>query len=306
MIDRARMKKLVENLLVGSGVCRVGIRKVSRHSLVLAYHNVIPEGQDEAVGERSLHLPQAAFAAQLDHLMETHEVVPLDRLYETDSPSRPRVAITFDDAYRGAMTAGMAELAARGLSATVFVAPGLLGRASFWWDAFVQKEEHDLAEGFRQRALEEHRGCDTAIRSREEGDGSKSLPMPPHARPSTVAELSDAAGAMKGLTLGSHSWSHRALPYLSDVELRNELTRSFEWLRMHHERIVPWISYPYGLASRRVESAAKEAGYMGGLRICGGWVGTKLREPFAAPRMNIPGGLSINGFRLRTAGVIRA
>jgi len=303
MIDRVRTKKLVENLLVGSGACRVGIRRVARESLVLAYHNVIPEGRDDAVGERSLHLPQTEFAAQLDHLIDTHEVVGLERISEPGDKARPRVAITFDDAYRGAMTAGIAELAARGLPATVFVAPGLLGNNSFWWDAFVQRGEHDLPETFRRRALEEHRGCDRSIRSREEGYGHTISTLPEHARPSSAAELSAAAAAMDGLTFGSHSWSHRALPYLSDAELWEELTRPLEWLRTDHERVVPWISYPYGLVSKRVEAAAQEAGYIGGLTISGGWIRT-VREPFAAPRMNIPAGLSINGFRLRTAGLI--
>jgi len=79
MIDRARSKKLVEGFVVGSGACGIGIRMGSQRSLVLAYHNVVPEGQDEAAGERSLHLPRAAFVA-LDRLMETDEVVPVERI----------------------------------------------------------------------------------------------------------------------------------------------------------------------------------------------------------------------------------
>jgi len=44
------------------------------------------------------------------------------------------------------MTVWMAGLAARGLPATVFVAPGLLDGNSFWWDAFLQPDEPDLPE----------------------------------------------------------------------------------------------------------------------------------------------------------------
>ena len=37
----------------------------------------MPQGE-KIVGDRALHLPQQEFAAQLDALMTTHEVVPLD------------------------------------------------------------------------------------------------------------------------------------------------------------------------------------------------------------------------------------
>ena len=43
----------------------------------------------------------AALGRQLDMIAHTHDVVPLTQLESRNSPTRPRVAITFDDAYRG-------------------------------------------------------------------------------------------------------------------------------------------------------------------------------------------------------------
>jgi len=302
MIDRVRTKKLVENLVVGSGACRIGIRRLSGRSLVLAYHNVVPEGQDAGVGERSLHLPQAAFAEQLGRLVETHEVVPLNRLYDSRGGSRPRIAITFDDAYRGAITAGVAELKARGIPATIFVSPGLLGGESFWWDAIAGANGGEVAIKHRDHAIRSLAGRDGDVRSWARRAGLDIPPLPTHAQPADEPELEEAARA-PGISLGSHGWSHLALPYLSGSELRTELMRPLLWLRERFASAIPWISYPYGESSQEVEAAAGSAGYEGGLRISGGWMGRNYTNPLSVPRLNIPSGLSLNGFRLRSSGI---
>jgi peptidoglycan/xylan/chitin deacetylase (PgdA/CDA1 family) len=301
MIDRTGAKNLVESLLVGSGACRLGTGRVARRSLVLGYHNVIPHGQGDAGGEQSLHLPQAEFAAQLDRLLETHEIVPLEGVHDSRSRSRPRVAITFDDAYRGAVTAGVAELKARGIPATIFVSPGLLGAESFWWDAIAH--EGQVAIEHRDHAIRSLAGRDPDVREWAHEVGLHIHPLPSHARPAVEPELEEAAST-RGITLGSHGWNHLALPYLSASELRTELKRPFQWLRERFTSAVPWISYPYGETSQAVEAAAGSAGYRGGLRISGGWIGRNSTNPLSAPRLNVPSGLSLNGFRLRASGLL--
>ncbi len=71
----------------------------------------------------------------LDDLAELADVVALEEMLnppavsgERPAPSRrPRVAVTFDDAYRGAVTIAQDELTRHGFPSTLFVAPGLLG-----------------------------------------------------------------------------------------------------------------------------------------------------------------------------------
>jgi len=304
MIDRGATKKLAENILVGCGACHVGIRRRSRRSLVLAYHNVIPDGQDGAVGERSLHLPQAFFAGQLDSLMKTHEIVPLKTIGDGDleDSSRPRAAITFDDAYRGAVTAGVTELAARDIPATIFVSPGHLGAISFWWDAVGEANGGEVASEHRDHAIRGLAGRDADVREFARGAGLNIRSLPSHAQPAAEVELEEAART-PGISLGSHGWNHLALPYLSGSELRTELQRPLQWLRDRFACTIPWISYPYGETSQEVEAAAGSAGYEGGLRINGGWMNSNGTNPLSVPRLNVPSGLSLNGFRLRSSGI---
>jgi peptidoglycan/xylan/chitin deacetylase (PgdA/CDA1 family) len=271
---------------------------------VLAYHNIVPEGETPA-GDLSLHLSQRRFAAQLDALRRTHEVVPLSTLLDRAyAPTRkPRVVITFDDAYRGAVTAGVAELAARGMPATIFVAPHFVNGGSFWWDAFCPDGE-ELPDSFRSHALEVLAGREADVRAWvEQVGGHAPRVLPAHARAATIEELRAAVGH-PGITLGSHTWSHPNLARSADADVREELERPLNWLRAHFDAVVPWIAYPYGISSPAVERAAAGAGYEGALRVSGGWLRQGELSRFALPRLNVPAGLSTHGFTLRTSGLL--
>lgn len=300
---RGELKATVEQALVSSGLPAVS-RLIRRRSvLILAYHNVVPTGVAIG-GDSSLHLPATTFAAQLDLLQTTHDIVPLDAVLNGQlvRGHRPRAVITFDDAYRGAVTIGIRELVTRALPATVFVAPAFLGGRFFWWDAMTQADTPGAAESFRKRALQEHRGADEAVRRWAERSGYHTRTLPDAAACASADELR-AASSQPGVTLGSHSWSHPNLLRLTSTELREELTRPLVWLRERFEHVLPVIAYPYGLSSPAVESVAAAAGYSAGVLVSGGWMPLRPRNPFALPRLNVPAGLSVRGFLLRTAGL---
>lgn len=270
---------------------------------MLAYHNVVPAGET-AGGDRSLHLPETAFARQLDELLRSADVVPLEALAPdrgaaaAESARRPRVAITFDDAYVGAVTVGLDALARRGLPATVFVAPGLLEGRSFWWDALGD----GLDEPTRRTALETLRGEDAAIREWAARHGRPLAASAEHARGATLGQLRRAV-ERGGVTLGAHTWSHPNLAAVDEATLRRELGEPLPWLRQRFpEATIPWLAYPYGLESPAARRVAAESGYRGAFRVDGGWL-RPGEAPFGLPRLNVPAGLSLDGFRLRLAGV---
>lgn len=299
---RRRLKHLVERGLVWSGAPRAALVAHRSRTLILAYHAIVPTGESPA-GDASLHLPQAKFAAQLDALARTHDVVPLAAALAPPPAraTRPRVAVTFDDAYQGAVRAGVHELVRRGMPATIFVPPGLLGGQRFWWDVLAPADGGELDPGLRHRALTEWRGEAATILAAL-GEGSRSSPGPAYARSATEDEL-DRAAALPGIALGSHSWSHPNLAVLDATRLDDELRRPLAWLRERYERVVPVLTYPYGLQSDAVQRAAASAGYDAALCIDGGWVGEPRRR-FAVPRMDVPAAVSHAGFQLRVSGVL--
>lgn len=297
---RAFLKQAAERVLFATGAAGLLGRSVRRGGLVLAYHNIIPHGAPPG-GDRSLHLPQQDFGAQLDALQAEVDVVPLtELLIRGCGGSRPRVAITFDDAYCGAVTVGVEELRARGLPATIFVVPTFVGGRSFWWDVAAQPNS-GLSPEVRMHALESCAGQDSAVRAWAVAAGILLQAPLSYAVAASESELHTAL-EHRGIALGSHTWSHPNLTRLNDTDLEVEMTRPLEWLRERFERVIPWLAYPYGLRDARVERAAKRAGYTAALRVDGGWLGASPSN-FALPRLNVPAGISSVGFRLRIAGI---
>lgn len=294
---RATAKRVAERVAVGGRLTRLALRARRGAALVLGYHNIVPDGEPN-VGDRSLHLPQRQFAAQLDALVRTHEVIPLEELLGAGKPmSRPVAAITFDDGYRGAMTVGVAELARRGLPATVFIPPAYIGDRTFWWDALEIAPDG----GFREYALTTCRGEDARVRAEAARRGIATRELPAHARCVTLDELREAA---RHLTVGSHSWSHANVAALDGEALGTEMARPLAWLREHVATTIPWLAYPYGRSSPAAERAAAAAGYAGSLLISGGWTTCPPRSPHAVPRLDVPGEVSLDGFALRIAGLV--
>lgn len=290
---RSTLKRMAEGLLGSRAALRLGKQRRKRQRLVLAYHNVVPVRTSG--GDRSLHLDFDRFRRQMDSLERGPRVVGLETGAGVGE-GEPSVVITFDDAYAGAVTLALPELAARGLPATLFVAPGLLDRGAPWWDRLAV--DGALPEDLRNRCLEELGGETARIDAQmpaPPSDGSDGLAI-------ATREQLHRITILPGLTLGSHSWSHPNLCAQNDRTLREELTLPLAWLReTFPEKSRPWIAYPYGYSNPEVRRTAKQCGYEAGFAVTGGW-STTADDPLVLPRLNIPAGLSDEGFRARLAG----
>jgi len=301
---RSQAKAIVERALVATRAAARGARRHQAGICVLAYHNIVPDGLP-GIGDASLHLGERAFHWQLDDIGRRYDVVPLtDVLAPPARSRRPRVAITFDDAYLGALTLGVEALARRGFPATMFVAPGRLGRRDFWWDAFGPRPAigAGLTPGLRDHALTVCGGSDARVREWAAREGWTARSLPDVALTSTEDELDAACRRHDGLSLGSHSWSHPNLTRSTDAELRAEMGPSLAWLAQRFGPVIPWLAYPYGLSDARAAEEARKAGYEAALLVGGGWTTPPVRDRYAIPRVNIPAGLSAPGFVLRVSG----
>jgi peptidoglycan/xylan/chitin deacetylase (PgdA/CDA1 family) len=305
-VEMARgWKRTVEVALARAGPASLAGARNAPSTVVLAYHNIIPSGEP-CVGDRSLHIDQADFSCHLDLLSELGSVVGLE---DAMRPRRthdgvPRFVVTFDDAYRGTLTAGMRELAARKLPATVFVPPGMLGASGFWWDR-VATADSGLDPEVRRVALEELDGETDKVLAWAVETGREVLELPDHARPVTEGELLHLE-VPDEVTFGAHTWSHPNLRSLSPDRAESEMARSREWLSSHSRRYVDWIAYPYGLHSNAVERLAAKY-FEGALLVSGGLAerrGKSRSNRFAVPRVNVPRGITLDGLKLRLSGLL--
>jgi len=299
---RGLIKTQFERASSSSPVRRIMRRRVIGKRLILAYHGVIPHTASGA-GERGLFIGERDFADHLDMLSTLAEVVPLAAL-DTGDNGRPRVAITLDDAYSGAVNEGVRELAKRSLPATIFAAPGRLNGHVFWWDALADGKGK-LDNAVRNHALHVLKGADEEVRAwaRESGLPTSDA-LPPYARSASVGELA-AALEYPGITVGSHSWSHRNLACLELADIIRDARRSRAWLHAQFgDKAIDWFAYPYGLRSDAAFRALADASYVGALRIGGGWHRTSDVQAFDRPRLNVPANMSVAGLRARLVGVL--
>jgi peptidoglycan/xylan/chitin deacetylase (PgdA/CDA1 family) len=301
---RRLLKTGIERLLLASGAPALARRWRRDGLVILGYHNIVPDGERPA-GDLSLHLPQREFARQLDRLSATHDVVPLGALPALPpAAGRPRAVITFDDAYAGAVTAGVAELARRGLPGTIFVVPAFVDGGTYWWDELAA-DGAPLDEPLRAHALDRLAGRHEAIMAWAQDRRVARRVLPDHCRGASETQLR-AATATPGITLGSHTWSHPNLTRLAAADFAAELARPRPWLEQRFSAVVPWVSYPYGLSAPDVERAGAGAGYRGGLLVTGGStsLAAALAAAFRVPRLNVPAGMSADGLALRAAGLL--
>lgn len=288
--------------LVQAGIASLSRRMYSNRALILAYHNIVPDGEP-VVGESILHLEKSEFARQLDLLSSTHEVRRLDDILTAEESDCPRVAITFDDAYSGALNAGLEVLEARSIPATYFVSPGLLNQTTYWWDAIAAAHSGVLPSNLRQTGLSALDGRQERILHWADREGIETGTVPEHSRSARMIDL-QRAEALPGITIGSHTWHHPNLSRIGTPEVRWEIRRARRWLERNMESNIPWLAYPYGIPPVEPMSST----------VCSDdyavTVKPKLIDPrspaftrLAIPRINIPSGMSLSRFELLTSGL---
>jgi peptidoglycan/xylan/chitin deacetylase (PgdA/CDA1 family) len=177
-----------------------------------------------------LSLSPELFDRHLDWLEEHCTVVSLGDLAagRIQAPG-PQVAITFDDGYADNHSHALPGLTARGLTATFFVTAGFLERDK-------QVMAH-LAETWRTPVDQ--------------------------LSPLAWEQVEEMRAA--GMSIGSHTWSHRNLAQIGAAEVERELTRSKHVLETRLSAPVSAVAYPWGKLRRHVTgrtfAAAARAGY---------------------------------------------
>lgn len=286
MSIRSHLRDIAEHALV-----RAPRRSHPGDRLVLAYHNVVPV-DTVVTGDRSLHLLAGEFAQQLLIARQEATLVSLEELLVAPPTQHERlIAVTFDDAYRSALLLGLPLCADAGVSATVFVAPGLLGSIPPWDNA---ADRGEWSDSDRHQFLWTERGLRAADAS---WSGSEAL------RIGTESDLQRAM-AIGDHRVANHTFHHPNLGSLSAAEVADEVKLTQRWLfERFPERSLPYLAYPFGIPPRDVTALAESSSVEYAFMVAGGWAGTaRPSNRFLHPRWNVPAGISHNGFRLRLRG----
>ncbi|HVT18688.1 MAG TPA: polysaccharide deacetylase family protein [Thermoanaerobaculia bacterium] len=228
---------------------------------VLMFHHVEPAARelDPPPLHPGSYVDRGDFAAMLDALASRgYRTWPLAAAARRALAGRrlPRrtVVLTFDDGCRCFRDHAMPELAARGMTATLFVVSGELGGTNRW------------------------------------DRPNATLPDPPPEPRHTERreELLDDAAlrqlARAGIEVGSHGRRHRDTTLCSEAELRDEVAGSRDELASALGEAVYTFCYPYGRVDGRAAQAARAAGYLAAAAIHG-FPGADADDLHALPRL---------------------
>lgn len=232
-----------------------------------------------------------AFVEQVGEIKSRYLAVTLDQAVEIVAgrfrPSRPAVLITFDDGYIDNYRVAFPILRRAGVPATFFLISGKVGSAEPpWWDAIAYvvrnavNRRFEVGYPFSRRYDLEALGVELAVRDLL--SAYKIQPDFDHER--FMTELQAACGATlppndrrlfldwseakemvaAGMSIGSHSQSHRILARLPLEQQRHEAVQSRAEIEARLGTPVLAFAYPVGRStsfSPDSERVVAEAGY---------------------------------------------
>lgn len=102
------------------------------------------------------------------------------------------------------------------------------------------------------------------------------------------------------IEIGSHGWSHRAIPECSESELEREIRQSKQELESRFGQLITTFAYPYGRYRESDHQALKQAGYSGAVSIFSPYP-TVLSNRFAMRRIGIHSGDTPLRLRMKLA-----
>lgn len=253
---RGRAAEAATAVLGLGPVAAVGRRRWADRVRIIDYHGIDDVRAFEA---------QVAFLAQHYRVVSEGQV----RAAMTDGAPLPELAVwlTFDDGDPSIVRGGLDVLARHGLTATLYVCPGLIeAREPPWWELIyaagrggagavvdgdpliggqlVQRLKV-IPDAERRAVVDELRPVALDHLDRE-------------ALTLSVAELDRWVDA--GNEVGNHTWDHPCLHNCDDAEQAEQITRAHEWLVRYRPAASPSFAYPNGDHTPHAESVLEGLG----------------------------------------------
>ncbi len=310
-------KELLSKVLLRAQLFRI-LREVRKDVLVIfGWHRISPRSGFETPFAEDVYGPTPdEFEQAIVWLKENTRIISEDELLDfvarKKGPGRLSVLVTFDDGYRDNYALAYPILKKHGVPAVFFLPSKMIDdRAMGWWDlsAFILKHtkkqqidlggrrfslpgERDQAIAFFHKTMQLERyettkdlvaevakACEVELPAREARE--KEL--------MSWAEVREVADG--GVTISSHTHTHRVLATLDPASQREELALSKAMLEEKIGRPVRSIAYPVGGYSHftaETRNLARDVGYSLGYSFCTGFNRFSDISAFDVKRMGPP------------------
>jgi peptidoglycan/xylan/chitin deacetylase (PgdA/CDA1 family) len=292
-------------------------RKPPAFLTVLNYHRVNNPGAAAEMDEGVLDATPEGLDRQLGILRSHFTFISLEGLLRhlEGQPLPPNPAlVTFDDGYRDNLTNAVPILRRHGVLATFFIATEYVAkRRLFWWDRISWIVKHAKRRRFTLSVPEAvdvdvELGIDRAARLLHEVVKSHAgldleafLESLARAADAPWSEATEAALVQQnvmhwddvralrtaGMSIGSHTRTHRVLSTIPVEELANELSGSRSELEAALGECVQTLAYPVGRPVARIpaiRAAVVDAGYKLAFSYGSGRQGLRSLDPLDVRR----------------------
>ncbi len=269
---------------------------------VLLYHRVNTLEQDIW----NISVSPEHFEQQMDFLRDAYEIVKFeDACLSTNTNA---VSITFDDGYADFYENAFPVLEKYKIPATIFITTENIDTdEEFWWDALEGMVfscskpwiiwEHEI---FPIENVQEKKQFCYCIHSRWIkkdsykirsllDEFSKELAVPIPKRPQNRSMSSDQIRILDRstyITIGGHTHTHAALPYIEDKMKHAELSLSTELLKGISHDASKIFSYPFGHYDEEVITFLRQYGYVKSATTFPG-LSNALTDPMQIPRNTV-------------------
>ncbi|NUP10616.1 MAG: polysaccharide deacetylase family protein [Polyangiaceae bacterium] len=319
---RSKLARVLDGLGVVQAALQLRSFVATPWLTTLCYHRTAEQATsgDDLDGE-IIDATPAQFDQQMKFLSEHFNFVGVDEVVDFVEgrgklPMNP-VLVTFDDGYKECFTLSLPILKRYGARGTFFISTQhMTERRMFWWDRFNWIVRHTTTDQIRlvyprelvldvadeQQKRRTHQTLTTLVkqtvglnldRFMEELETAAGCSLPRDEERKMVdralmswAEVEHLSSA--GMSVGSHSFSHRVLQTVEPKDLDVELGGSRRELEERLGRAIRTIAYPVGYplgTNETVRRAVRDAGYSLGFTVRAGVFGGKRFDTLDVPRI---------------------
>ena len=312
-------KRFLFEFLRRTGLCAV-FRYLHRNSvLVLAYHDILPQGFPENNVLFGMTVNTEEFEWQLNHIKANYNPISLGQLSawlagESFLPPRP-VLLTFDDGHNNNLHHALPALRKRQMPAACFVVAGNLGSRHLTWvedgyDRLMSSAGKEWVTLTGERHVlgtrtEQFAACSRFFRlfqtlSEEEQDQEmenlrSQLPLEDDgARFPTRFEFLAATELRilceNNVEIGAHTMTHPILSTLKSQTAQSEIVGSKLRLEEAAGKSVTAFAYPFGMPgadfTERDKDFVREAGFSLAFSGVTGFI-SRDKDRFSLPRIGV-------------------
>lgn len=228
-------------------------------------------------------------------IKQKYNIIPLSLLMETletenwNALPKKSVVITFDDGVKSNYNI-LPEIKKNGVPVTIFLCAGIINTNRHFW--FHKDHPYVTKKQLKKKPNWERLKLLSEIGFHHE----KEYETPQALNTDQIKEMQSF------VDFQAHTFFHPVLTKCSDIEAREEIAGSKDYLEDNYGLKVKVFSYPNGDYSDREINICKESGYVGAITVDYGFNG-KNTNPFALKRLPLDGTTSIDELLVKASGL---